>query len=224
MMRNRVRKAGNPSAGASPAGAAPPRGPSIEGSLRGEDRIAEVERQVHVLPVAQVVFGERETHRTDRGVIDQRRLGDIVPAFVRGRAQRSGHIVAFGAEHRIETRAEEEVGHQVEGRHHAARDETLAPEVGHVDHLRMRNRRIGRHRHQRRASRGEFGMVGNHAVDVDTQREPPRAGHVEILVPRETRPDPLAGGPRQEPALKGSYLSRPVTKMPESRMSEPLRG
>ena len=101
MMRNRVRKAGNPSAGASPAGAAPPRGPSIEGSLRGEDRIAEVERQVHVLPVAQVVFGERETHRTDRGVIDQRRLGDIVPAFVRGRAQRSAHTFIPGFEEQL---------------------------------------------------------------------------------------------------------------------------
>lgn len=41
-------------------------------------------------------------------------------------------------------------------------------------------------------------MVRDHAVDVQPQRKPAAARHVEILVPRKPRPDPLAGRPRQE--------------------------
>lgn len=39
--------------------------PSIERTLRCEDRITEIEREIHVLPVAQIVLGQSETHRPE---------------------------------------------------------------------------------------------------------------------------------------------------------------
>ena len=131
-------------------------------------------------------------------MVDQRRLGDIVPAFIFHRARHPGHETAFLAEHGVETRAQEEVVHQVEGGHDTARREPPATEVGHVNHLRMRHRLIGRHRHHRGPLGRELGVVRDHAVDIQPQRKPAAARHVEILVPRKPCPEPLAGRPRQE--------------------------
>ena len=131
-------------------------------------------------------------------MVDQRRLGDIVPALIFHRARHPGPETAFLAEHGVETRAQEEVVHQVEGGHDTARREPPATEVGHVNHLRVRHRLVSRHRHHRGPLGRELGMVRDHAVDVQPQRKPAAARHVEILVPRKPRPDPLAGRPRQE--------------------------
>ena len=44
---------------------------SIEGPLGGEDGVAEVEGQVHVLPRVDLVLGQRQAHRPDGRVVDQ---------------------------------------------------------------------------------------------------------------------------------------------------------
>ena len=41
-----------------------------------EDRVAEVESEVHIVPALQVVFGERQADRSDGRVIDERGFGD----------------------------------------------------------------------------------------------------------------------------------------------------
>ena len=63
----------------------------------------------------------------------------------------------------------------------------------------MRHGRIIGHRHQRRGFGPELRVVGPHGIDVESQRKPSATRHVEELVPRETRPDPLAGPAHDEP-------------------------
>ena len=53
------------------AGAAGALNRSIEGPLGGEDGVAEVEGQVHVLPRVDLVLGQRQAHRPDGRVVDQ---------------------------------------------------------------------------------------------------------------------------------------------------------
>ena len=90
------------------------------------------------------------------------------------------------------------VGQQVEGRHQAPRRKAFAPEIGHVDHPGMRHGRIVGHRHQGRGFGPEPRVVGPHGIDVQTEREPADARHIEELVPRKTPSDPLSGFARNE--------------------------
>lgn len=43
-----------------------------------EDRVAEIESEVHIVPALQVVFGERQADRSDGRVIDERGFGDVL--------------------------------------------------------------------------------------------------------------------------------------------------
>ena len=71
-----------------------------------EDRVAEVESEVHIVPALQVVFGERQADRSDGRVIDERGFGDVLHLFA-GQPP----VVAV---HGIKSRAQEEIGQQIE--------------------------------------------------------------------------------------------------------------
>lgn len=148
------------------------------------------------MPVAQLVLRQREAHGADRRVVDERGLAEVVPGAVGacGGIERG----ALAAVHGVESRAQEEVGHQVEGRHHTAADEPRGVEVGHVDHLRMLHRGVGGHRHERGLGRMEVGMVRIDAVDVEAEGEPAARGDVEILVPGEASAGPAAAQAGEE--------------------------
>ena len=65
-----------------------------------EDRVAEIESEVHIVPALQVVFGERQADRSDGRVIDERGFGDVLHLFA-GQPP----VVAV---HGIKSRAQEE--------------------------------------------------------------------------------------------------------------------
>ena len=43
-----------------------------------EDRVAEIESEVHIVPALQVVFGERQADRSDGRVIDVPRVAALL--------------------------------------------------------------------------------------------------------------------------------------------------
>ena len=87
-----------------------------------EDRVAEVESEVHIVPALQVVFGERQADRSDGRVIDERGFGDVLHLFA-GQPP----VVAV---HGIKSRAQEEIGQQIESGHQTAGQEVFRPVVG----------------------------------------------------------------------------------------------
>jgi len=174
---------------------------SIESSLGREDGVAEIESEVHVPPVVEVVFGQCKADGADGGVIDQRRLGDVVPPLVGASCGRK--FVVTLAQHGVESRAEEEVGHQVERGHDTGGDEAFGPEIGHVDHLGVLDGRVGRHGHARGAGGGEAGQVGDDGVEVEPDGEPAARGDVVVDVPREPSSEPPARDPADEAAGAG---------------------
>ena len=157
---------------------------SIKGAFGGEDGVSEVEGQIHVFPILQIVLRQRQAHRPDRRVVDERGLGDVVPALV-GNPQ--GIEVPLVAEQGVETRPEEEVGHQVEGRHDASRHEAVGPVIGHEDHPCVLNRGVLGHRHQRGGPGAERRVVRVDRIDIEPERKPVALRHVEELVPEEER-------------------------------------
>ena len=90
-----------------------------------EDRVAEIESEVHIVPALQVVFGERQADRSDGRVIDERGFGDVLHLFA-GQPP----VVAV---HGIKSRAQEEIGQQIESGHQTAGQEVFRPVVGHAE-------------------------------------------------------------------------------------------
>ena len=142
-----------------------------------EDRVAEIESEVHIVPALQVVFGERQADRSDGRVIDERGFGDVLHLFA-GQPP----VVAV---HGIKSRAQEEIGQQIESGHQTAGQEVFRPVVGHESHLGVYDGLIGRQRHQCSRFGLEPGVRGPDGVDVESEREPFAAGQVEIVVPLE---------------------------------------
>ena len=151
-----------------------------------EDRVAEIESEVHIVPALQVVFGERQADRSDGRVIDERGFGDVLHLFA-GQPP----VVAV---HGIKSRAQEEIGQQIESGHQTAGQEVFRPVVGHESHLGVYDGLIGRQRHQCSRFGLEPGVRGPDGVDVESEREPFAAGQVEIAVPLEFGAEPFAVG------------------------------